>query len=82
MLDCSKEVQLSPCDLCSAQPISLQPLVHSLHHWYYLLLMDNVVVDLEISACGYLECSDIFRPTREFKHTLDKAEIKKDEEGK
>ena len=40
------------------------------------------MADLEISAHGYLECSNIFRPTREFKCTLDKVEIKKDEEGK
>ena len=82
VLDRSKEVRLSPRDLCSAQPISLQPLVHSLHHWYYPPLVDNVVADLEISARGYLERSDLFRPTREFKRTLYKVEIKKDEEGK
>ncbi|KAF8257094.1 hypothetical protein EI94DRAFT_1709621 [Lactarius quietus] len=80
VLDCTKEVQLSPRDLCSAQPLSLQPLVHSLHHWYYPPLVDNVVADLEIAARSYLKRSDLFRPTREFKHKLDKVENKKNEE--
>ncbi|KAF8271548.1 hypothetical protein EI94DRAFT_1698093 [Lactarius quietus] len=81
VLDHTKEVQLSPRDLCSAQPLSLQPLVHSLHHWYYPLLVDNVVADLEIAARSYLKCSDLFRPTREFKRKLDKVENKKNEEA-
>ncbi|KAH9180273.1 hypothetical protein EDB89DRAFT_1900213 [Lactarius sanguifluus] len=79
--DLAKEVVLAPCKLCSAQPMSLQPLFHSLHHWYYPLLMDDVMADLETAAHGYLECLDTFRPTKGFKRSLDKMENKKNNEA-
>jgi hypothetical protein len=88
VLDPTKEVQLSPRDLCSTEPISLQPLVHSLHLWYYPPLVGDVVAgladlaDLESAARGYLERSDLFKPTKEFRRTLDKVENKKNVEGK
>ncbi|KAH9035442.1 hypothetical protein EDB83DRAFT_2318742 [Lactarius deliciosus] len=81
VLNLTKEVVLAPCKLCSAQPMSLQPLFYSLHHWYYLLLMDDVMVDLETAACGYLECLDTFRPTNGFKCSLDKMENKKNDKA-
>ncbi len=81
-LDPAKEVPLSPHELCSAQPMSFQPLIHSLHHWYYPPLVDDVVVDLETAAHGYLECLDTFRPTNELKRTLEKTENRKNDQGK
>lgn len=81
-LDSAKEVALSHRNLCSAQPMLLRPLVHSLHHWYYPPLVNNVVVDLETAARGYLERLDNFRPTKKLKRTLDKSENKKNDEGK
>jgi hypothetical protein len=50
VLDCTKEVRLSPCKLCQAQPISLQPHLHSLDLWYYPLLIQDVMMDLEAAA--------------------------------
>ncbi|KAH9068123.1 hypothetical protein EDB83DRAFT_2314655 [Lactarius deliciosus] len=57
------------------------PLFYSLHHWYYLPLMDDIMVDLETAACGYLKCLDTFRPTKGFKCSLDKMENKKNDEA-
>jgi hypothetical protein len=81
VLDPAKKVALSPCKLCSPQPMSLQPLVHSLHHWYYLPLVADPVADLETAAHGYHDCLDTFRPTKELKCKMDKMENKKDNEG-
>ncbi|KAH9035246.1 hypothetical protein EDB85DRAFT_2143898 [Lactarius pseudohatsudake] len=80
-LDLAKEVVLAPRKLCSAQPMSLQPLFHSLHHWYYPPLVDDVMADLETAARGYLERLDTFRPTKGFKRSLDKKENKKNDEA-
>ena len=81
-LDLAKEVALSPRKLCSAQPMSLQPLVHSLHHWYYPPLVRDVVEDLETAARGYRDDHlDIFKPTTELKRSMDKIENKKNDEG-
>ncbi|KAH9176165.1 hypothetical protein EDB89DRAFT_2129346 [Lactarius sanguifluus] len=49
------------------QPMSLQPLLHSLHHWYYPPLMCDVMTELETIAQGYTECLDSFNPTKEVK---------------
>ncbi|KAH9040626.1 hypothetical protein EDB85DRAFT_2140311 [Lactarius pseudohatsudake] len=57
--------------------MSLQPLFHSLHHWYYPPLVDDIMADLETTARGYLEHLDTFRPTKEFERSLDKKENKK-----
>lgn len=80
-LDPAKKVTLSPRNLCSSSPMSLQPLVHSLYHWYYPPSVNNIVEDLETAARGYLVRLDTFRPTKEFKRTLDKLENKKNDDG-
>ncbi|KAH8980016.1 hypothetical protein EDB92DRAFT_1976433 [Lactarius akahatsu] len=67
VLDPSREVALSPHELCSSRPMSLQPLLHSLHHWYYPPLMCDVVTELETVAQGYAERLDSFNPTKEVK---------------
>ena len=81
-LDPAKKVPLSPHESCSTRPMTLQPLVHSLHHWYYPPLVDDVAANLETAARGYHERLDTFRPTKELKRTLDKMENKKNDEGK
>ncbi|KAI9449547.1 hypothetical protein BJY52DRAFT_1192467 [Lactarius psammicola] len=80
-LDPAMKVPLSPHELCSTQHMTLQPLIHSLHHWYYPPLMDEVVANLEPAACGHLERLDTFQPTKELKCTLDKMENKKNDEA-
>ncbi|KAH8994630.1 hypothetical protein EDB83DRAFT_2534609 [Lactarius deliciosus] len=67
VLDPSREVALSPRELCSTRPMSLQPLLHSLHHWYYPPLVCDVVTELETAARGYAERLDSFNPTKEVK---------------
>ncbi|KAH9024436.1 hypothetical protein EDB83DRAFT_2527143 [Lactarius deliciosus] len=67
VLDPSREVALSPRELCSTRPMSLQPLLHSLHHWYYPPLVCDVVTELETAAQGYAERLDSFNPTKEVK---------------
>ncbi|KAI9443054.1 hypothetical protein H4582DRAFT_2072125 [Lactarius indigo] len=81
-LDLAREVVLAPRKLCSTQPMSLQPLFHSLHQWYYPPLVDDVMANLETAARGYLKCLDTFRPTKGFKRTLDKIENKKNDEAR
>ena len=81
-LDLAKEVALSPRNLCSAQPMSLSPLVHSLHHWYYPPLVRDFVADLETAARGYYnDRLDVFKPTTGLKRSIDKIENKKNDEG-
>lgn len=41
-----------PCKLCQTCPISLQPLLHSLELWYYPLLVQNILMDLEATVRG------------------------------
>lgn len=81
-LDHSKKVALSPCKLCKAQPMSELPLVHSLPHWYYPPVMQDVVADLETTARGYAERLDNFQPTGMLKRKLDKSESKAKDESK
>ena len=81
VLDPAKEVGLSPRELCLAQPMSLEPLFHSLHHWYYPPLVKDFVADLETAARGYCNRLDMFRPTKEHKRSFDKMQNKKNDEG-
>ncbi|KAI9444327.1 hypothetical protein H4582DRAFT_2053995 [Lactarius indigo] len=82
VLNLTREVVLAPHKLCSTQPMSLQPLFHSLHQWYYPPLMDDVMANLETAAHGYLEHLDTFRPMKGFKCTLDKIENKKNDKAR
>ena len=81
VLDPAKEVALSPHELCPAQPMSLEPLFHSLHHWYYPPLVKDLVADLETAARGYCNRLDTFKLTKEHKHLFDKMQNKKSDEG-
>ena len=77
-----KEVALSSHDLCKTKPMSIQPICHSLHHWYYPPLMHDVVTELETTARGYVECLDSFQLMNELKRRLEKRENKMRDEGK
>jgi hypothetical protein len=80
VLDPAKEVALFPRS-CKAQPMSLQPPLHSLHQWYYPPIVRDVVTELETAARGYAERLDTFKPTKELKRKLEKLENKKSDEG-
>ncbi|KAH9013792.1 hypothetical protein EDB83DRAFT_2321613 [Lactarius deliciosus] len=80
-LDLARKVTLSPHKSCNVQPMSSGPLVHSLHHWYYPPLVNDVVADLETTARGYLDRLDTFRPTKELKRTFEKTENKKKDQA-
>jgi hypothetical protein len=82
VLDPSKEVALSPRELCQAQPLSLQPLRHSLQLWYYPPLVHDVATEFETAARGYGERLDTFEPTKVLKRKLEKSENKMSDEGK
>ena len=59
----------------------IQPICHSLHHWYYPPLMHDVVTELETTARGYVERLDSFQ-MNELKQRLEKRENKMRDEGK
>jgi hypothetical protein len=82
VLDPTKEVGLSPRTLCNVQPMSLQPVLHSLELWYYPPLVQDIVMDLETAARGYANRLDIFNPTKMSKRKREKMENRKDDEGK
>src|SRR6266702_186702 len=81
VLDPSKEVALSPRELCKANPMSLEPLRHSLCHWYYPPFVHDFMTELETTARGYTERLDVFNPTRKLKRRLEKKEYKMSDEG-
>ncbi|KAH9007299.1 hypothetical protein EDB86DRAFT_2824350 [Lactarius hatsudake] len=62
------------------QPMSLQPLLHTLYHWYYPPLMCNVMTELETAAQGYAEHLDSFNPMKEVKpgHRAKRAKVDMD----
>jgi hypothetical protein len=75
-LNPAKKVGLSPCNLCKEQPMSPNPIVHTLQLWYYPLQVQDIVMDLETAAWGYSECLDTFNLANGLKHKLDKVENK------
>ncbi len=81
VLDPAKEVAMSPCKLCKTQPMSLQPLLHMLPHWYYPPLVHDVVTELETATQGYTECLDPFNLMKEVKCKLEKRENRISDEG-
>ncbi|KAF8264007.1 hypothetical protein EI94DRAFT_1806339 [Lactarius quietus] len=61
--------------------MSLQPPLHSLEHWYYPPLVQDIVMGLETTAQGYVRRLDIFKPMKMFKHKLEIVENKKKDEN-
>jgi hypothetical protein len=80
VLDLTLEVTLSPRNSCEP-PMSLQPLVHSLPHWYYPPLVNDVMTELESSARGYTGRLDIFNPTNLLKRKMDKVQNRMNDQG-
>ena len=58
-----------------------QPVLHSLHHWYYPPLVHDVTTELETTARGYMKRLDTFNPTKGFRHKLRKRENKMSDAG-
>ena len=84
VLDPYKWVNLSSRDLSRVDLMSLQPLLHSLHLWYYPPHVRDVCANFETAACRYTdlaECMDILNPTSGFKRTLDKLENRSNDRG-
>jgi hypothetical protein len=82
VLNCSKQVALSPCTLSKSQPMSVDPLLHSLDLWYYLPLVQNIMMELETTAWGYTERLDILNPTKVSKRKQVKTENREADKGK
>ena len=61
--------------------MSIQPLVHSLHLWYYPPHVTDVCTDFELAARGYTECLDTLIPMKGFKCMLDKQDNQRADEG-
>lgn len=79
--DPNKRVTLSPRNLSRMEVISTQPVVHSLHLWYYPPHVEDVYTDFETVARGYGDRLDSFTPTKGFKRKLDKLENRRADEG-
>jgi hypothetical protein len=61
--------------------MSIQPLLHSLHLWYYPPHVTDVCANFELAARGYAEHLDTFIPTKGFKRMLDKMDNQRADEG-
>src|SRR6266576_6567280 len=72
LLDPNKQVDLSSHDLSRMDVMSIQPLVHSLHLWYYPPHVKDIYSHFETAACRYADRLDTFTPTKGLKHMLDK----------
>ena len=81
VLDPDKRIALLPRNSSRMDVMSIQPLIHSLHLWYYPPHVTEVSTNFETAARGYAERLDTFTPTKEFKRKLDKVENQKADEG-
>jgi hypothetical protein len=81
VLDPNKRVNLSPRNSSRMDAMSIQPLMHSLHLWYYPPHVKDVYSHFETAARGYADRLDTFTPTKGFRRTLDKLENRRADEG-
>jgi hypothetical protein len=84
LLDPNKRVDLSSRSLSRVDVMSIQPLLHSLHLWYYPPHVRDVYTNFETAARGYADVAehlDTFTPTAGFKRTLDKLENRRADKG-
>ncbi|KAN0127818.1 hypothetical protein V8E53_014374 [Lactarius tabidus] len=58
-----------------------QPLLHSLHHWYYPPLVHGFVTKLESTSRGYVDRLDTYNLTKVLKHKLEKRDNKMSDEA-
>jgi len=61
--------------------MSFQPIIHSLHLWYYPPHVKDVSSNFEMVAYGYADRLDTLNPTKGFKRMLDKLDNRRDDEG-
>ena len=80
-LDPDKRVDLLPRNSSRLDMMSNQPLVHSLHLWYYPPHVKDVYSSFEGAARGYTDHLDTLNPTKGFKRTLDKLGNRRADEG-
>ena len=80
-LDPNKRVELSPRNLSRMDMISVQPLTHSLHLWYYPPHVKDINSHFETAARGYADRLDTLNPTKGLKRTLDKLGNRRADEG-
>jgi hypothetical protein len=80
-VDPNKRVNLSPRNKSRMDAMSIQPLLHSLHLWYYPPHVTDVCANFELAARGYAKRLDTFIPTKGFKRMLDKMDNQRADEG-
>ena len=80
-IDPNKRVNLSLCNMSRMDAMSIQPLIHSLHLWYYPPCVMDVCTDFKLAAHGYAKCLDTLIPTKGFKHMLDKQDNQRADKG-
>jgi hypothetical protein len=80
-LDPYKRVDLSRRNLSRLDAISVEPVRHSLHLWYYPPHVRDVQADFETAARGYADRLDTFNATAGFKRKLDKLQNKRADNG-
>ncbi len=80
-LDPNKQVDLSLRTSSQMDRMSIQPLIHSLHLWYYPPHVNDVYSHFKTVTCGYAKRLDSFNPMKGFKRTLDKLGNQKADEG-
>ena len=81
ILDPNKRVTLLPRNSSRMDVMSIQPLVHSLHLWYYPPHVKDVSL-FETAARGYADRLDTFNPTKGLKRKLDKGDNQRADEGR
>jgi hypothetical protein len=79
-LDPQRRIELSPRSLSRSEPMTLEPLLHSLPHWYYPPHVEDIA-DFETAARGYAGRLDSFNATKSYKRCLDKVENRHHDEG-
>ena len=72
LLDPNKQVDLSLRNSSWMDVMSIQPLIHSLHLWYYPPHVKDIYSHFETAAHGYADRLNTFMPTKGLKCTLDK----------
>ena len=80
-VDPNKQVNLSPCNMSQMDAMSIQPLVHSLHLWYYPPHVMDVCTDFKLAACGYIKRLDTLIPMKGLKCMLDKQDNQRANKG-
>ena len=82
LLNPNKRVDLSSRDSSRMDVMSIQPLVHSLHLWYYPPHVKDIYSHFETAARRYADRLDTFMLTKGLKRTLDKRENQRADEGR